>query len=54
VKVEAPASAATPEVVEQDSAPTAVPRTVRTGRGGDAGSSASTPKRSARGAAARG
>ncbi|MCH9723238.1 MAG: hypothetical protein K0U67_14395, partial [Actinomycetia bacterium] len=54
VEVEAPASAPAQPVAAQADTTPAAPRTARAGRSGDTGASASTPKRSARGAAARG
>ena len=54
VEVEAPASAPAQPVAAQADTTPAAPRTARAGRGGDTGASASTPKRSPRGAAARG
>ncbi len=54
VEVEAPESAPAPPVAAQADTTPAAPQTARAGRSGDAGAGASTPKRSARGAAARG
>ena len=54
VEVEAPESAPAQPVAAQADTTPKEPRTARVSRGGDTGASASTPKRSARGAAARG
>ncbi len=54
VEVEAPESAPAQPVAAQADTTPAAPRTALAGRGGDTGASASTPKRSPRGAAARG
>lgn len=54
VDVEAPAAAPAQQGTKQADTAPAAPRTSRAGRAGDSGAGASTPKRSARGAAARG
>ena len=54
VDVEAPAAAPVQQGTKQADTAPAAPRTSRAGRAGDSGAGATTPKRSARGAAARG